>query len=80
MLLGSKEVAVALGTSERTALRLFKSGEIKAFQVGKRCGRGKLWRTRPEILQQYLRDNLGEVGPRRLASSGTEIRAIRAPA
>jgi hypothetical protein len=84
-LVGSKEVAVALGVHERTAVRLFRSGEIKAFQVGRKCGRGKLWRTRPEILARYLLDNLGEipaltrkpvevVPPRRLAFIGLRER------
>lgn len=90
-LVGSKEVAVALGVHERTAVRLFRSGEIKAFQVGRRCGQGKLWRTRPEILARYLLDNLGEipalvrkpvevVAPRRMTFIGLRehSRAIRA--
>lgn len=55
MLLGTKEVAVLLGVCERTAIRLFESGEVRAFQI-----RGKLWRTRREIVDSYIRTRLGE--------------------
>lgn len=53
MLLSAKEVAARLGVCERTAIRLMQSGAIRGFQVG-----GKLWRTRPEIVDAYIREGL----------------------
>jgi excisionase family DNA binding protein len=43
----AKEVATVLGVSERTALRLMRSGEVEAFRVG------KLWRTTPDKIEAY---------------------------
>jgi excisionase family DNA binding protein len=48
-LLGAKDVGVRLGMHERTAIRLFESGEMAALKV-----RGR-WRVRTEDYEAYLR-------------------------
>jgi excisionase family DNA binding protein len=54
-LLGTKEVSALLGVHPRTAIRMFKSGEIAAFRTGP-----KLWRTTSEICDQYVKRRLAE--------------------
>jgi excisionase family DNA binding protein len=44
-----KEIAAQLGISARTAQRLLKSGEIRAWRAG-----FKVWRTTQEELARYL--------------------------
>jgi excisionase family DNA binding protein len=48
-LLCPKEVAHVLGTSERTARRLMASNQLESLRIG-----GKLLRTRPHDLAEYL--------------------------
>ncbi|MGA2343444.1 MAG: helix-turn-helix domain-containing protein [Steroidobacteraceae bacterium] len=48
-LMGTKEVAVRLGVSERTAARMMQDGSLQAFQL-----RGKLWRTTHAALESYI--------------------------
>ncbi len=49
MYLGTKEVAALLGIHERTALRLFQSGEIPGRRVGP-----KLWRIGRQAFDDYM--------------------------
>ena len=46
--LSAKETAEALGISERTSIRLMRSGEIEAFKL-----HGKLWRTTAAKVSAY---------------------------
>lgn len=48
-LLATKQVATRLGVCDKTALRLFKSGEIRAHQVGPR-----LWRVSEADYERYI--------------------------
>lgn len=72
MLLGAKEVAALLSVSERTAIRMFQSGEIRAFQVN-----GKLWRTRRENVDAYVARNLGEPLRKPVGVAGTPPSQLR---
>jgi excisionase family DNA binding protein len=65
-LLCTKEIAALLGVHPRTAIRMFKSGEIQAFRSGPR-----LWRTTSEICDQYVKRKLAaeaELRGRKLAA------------
>ena len=55
--LTAKDVATALGVHERTAIRLFRSGEIRAMRVG------RLWRTSQKVLADYIKVRLYDVEP-----------------
>lgn len=48
-LLCAKEVAVILGVSERSAARLMRRGEIKAFKMS-----GAIWRTTSKYVGEYV--------------------------
>lgn len=48
-LLCAKEVAGLLGVSERSAARLMRKGEIKAFKMS-----GAIWRTTLRYVREYV--------------------------
>ena len=52
-LLGPKDVAALLGVHERTAIKLFATGEIRAFRAGP-----KLWRTTREVYDAWVAEKL----------------------
>jgi len=52
-LLGPKDVAALLGVHERTAVKLFATGEIRAFKAGP-----KLWRTTREVYETWVKEKL----------------------
>lgn len=53
-LLAAKDVAVMLGVSERTVLRMFERGALRAMQVN-----GKVWRIRRSTVEAYVDEHLG---------------------
>lgn len=54
-LLCAKEVALILGVSERSAARLMRKGEIKAFKMS-----GAIWRTTVRYVREYVERELVE--------------------
>jgi helix-turn-helix protein len=52
-LLGTADIAALIGIDPRTVIRLFKSGEIRAFKAGP-----KLWRTTRPVYEQWVKDKL----------------------
>ena len=54
LVIGTKEVAVLLGTSERTAHRLLRDKSIRAFKM-----RG-CWRTTTAMVTDYVNTQIGQ--------------------
>jgi excisionase family DNA binding protein len=52
-LLSTKEVATALGVSDKTVSKLFRSGKLDAFQLDA-GGSPRIWRTTPDAVRRYI--------------------------
>jgi excisionase family DNA binding protein len=63
LVLTASEASQLLRVCDRTGRRLMRSGALGAFRLG-----GKIWRTTPALVEEYIRESLAKERRERLGN------------